>query len=249
MFPVIGHYGAVGVADILVRKQFATKALGHERTNVLKWLVDHGIEVSVKENYPVYGEWEPFALPHNIGPNFFTVLTDPEGRILAVLDAFGSEPGLESEDPLSYLFIAVELVALAKAGARGVFRIISRRAARRAAASKAIKELTTEELTRIVGGGPPSPNLSLATTYMRTNRFAAYFDKIEQALMKLEEHLPEGARAVTLSYKKIPLQFRQSVTLELQRHIETVINVATHHAQRFPTSEIAVWFDVLLAGG
>jgi len=85
MFPVIGHYGDVGVEHILVRKQFATKALGHERTNVLKWLVDHGIEVYVEENYPVYGEWERFALPHNIGPNFFTVLADPEGRILAVL--------------------------------------------------------------------------------------------------------------------------------------------------------------------
>jgi hypothetical protein len=69
------------------------------------------------------------------------VLTDPEGRILASLDASGSEPGLESEDPLSYLLPAVDVLKLATKGSRLVFRMVSRRAAAKAEAKLAAAEL------------------------------------------------------------------------------------------------------------
>jgi hypothetical protein len=108
--------------------------------------------------------------------------------------------------------------------------------------------LTTEDLTRIVGGGPPNPGLSLATTYMRSNRFGGTFDKIEKILKDLETNFPEAAKEITHSYDTIPLQFRRSVTLQLQRHIETVIRAAAREAQRNPTSDLAVLFDVLLGG-
>jgi len=146
MFPVIGHYGTVEVLNIIVPNKFETTALGHDRRKALEQLLDQNIKAYVEQGYPAFGNWQPFALPHNRGPNFFTVLTDPEGRILAIIDAFGSEPGLESEDPISDLLMVVELLALAKAGTRAVFRIISRRAARKAA-QKLLPRLTrtTEE--------------------------------------------------------------------------------------------------------
>ena len=146
MFPVIGHYGTVEVRNIIVPNKFETTARGPDRRKALERLLDQNIKAYVEQGYPAFGNWQPFALPHNRGPNFFTVLTDPEGRILAIIDAFGSEPGLESEDPISDLLMVVELLALAKAGTRAVFGIISRRAARKAA-QKLLPRLTrtTEE--------------------------------------------------------------------------------------------------------
>lgn len=76
------------------------------------------------------GDWGSFAQSHNIGPNFFKVLTDPEGRILANLGGFGAEPGLESEDPLLYLMVVGDVIALSRAGGRMIWRLIARRAAK-----------------------------------------------------------------------------------------------------------------------
>src|SRR5258705_13553137 len=119
MFPVIGYYAAVEVRNIIVPNNFETTALGHDRRKALARLVDQDIKAYVEQGYPVFDNWQPFALPHNIGPNYFTVLTDPEGRILASLGASGSEPGLESEDPFSfYLFVVADLMALATKGSR-----------------------------------------------------------------------------------------------------------------------------------
>jgi hypothetical protein len=84
--------------------------------------LDQGTGAYVEHGYPDAGDWGPFSDRNNIGPNNFTVLTDPEGLILACLDASGSEPGLESEDPLSYLMVASALLDLLKVGGRRVLQ-------------------------------------------------------------------------------------------------------------------------------
>jgi hypothetical protein len=158
-FPVIAHYGTASVTEVIVLKKFATTAVSSARRAALEGLLDQGIEAYVEEGYPPYGDWGPFSDWNNIGPNKFTMLTDPEGRILACLDAYGSEPGLESEDPLSYLAIGSALVKLATAGGKVVFRMVSQRAARKAAqkaaaraATSEVKVLSMEELKTIRGG-------------------------------------------------------------------------------------------------
>jgi hypothetical protein len=52
---------------------------------------------------------------------------------MALLGASGSEPGLESEDPISFLMATVSILGLATKGGRLVFRLLSRRAADEAA--------------------------------------------------------------------------------------------------------------------
>jgi hypothetical protein len=158
-FPVIAHYGSAKVTDIIVLKKFATTVVSNGRRAALERLLDQGIEAYVEEGYPPYGDWGSFSDWNNIGPNYFTVLTDPDGRILACLDAYGSEPGLESEDPLSYLAIGSAVVKLATAGGKVVFRMVSQRAARKAAqkaaaraATSELKTLSIEELKTIRGG-------------------------------------------------------------------------------------------------
>ena len=156
-FPVIAHYGTARVSEIIVPRKYATTAFRDDRRKALERLLDDGVEAFVEEGYPG-GSFGPFAEANNLGPNYFTVLTDPDGRILACLDAFGSEAGLESEDPLSYLMVGAALLKLATAGGRVVFRLASQRAARkaaqRAAARAAINEgtISAEELTTIRGG-------------------------------------------------------------------------------------------------
>jgi len=92
-------------------------------------------------------------------------LTDPDGRILACLNAYGSEPGLESEDPLSYLAIGAAVVKLATVGGKVVFRMVSQRVARKAeelaakqaakrAAINEIRTVSREELKTVRGGAP-----------------------------------------------------------------------------------------------
>ena len=143
LFPIVAHYGVVGVEDIIVLRKYATTMSSTERINALERLLDQGVEAYVEENYPG-GGWGPFAEYNNIGPNNFTVLTDPEGRILAILGASGSEPGLESEDPISYLMIGIALVGLATKGGRLIYRLISDRAAR-----NALKQASARVLTRL----------------------------------------------------------------------------------------------------
>ena len=163
--PVIGHHGTASVTDIIVLKKYATDAVGDARRAALEGLLDQGIEAYVEENYPPYGNWGSFSLPHNIGPNNFTLLTDPDGRILACLNAYGSEPGLESEDPLSYLAIGAAVVKLATVGGKVVFRMVSQRVARKAeelaakqaakrAAINEIRSVSREELKTVRGGAP-----------------------------------------------------------------------------------------------
>lgn len=130
-YPVIAHYGTAWVQDIIVRREFATKATGIEREKALEAILDQQ-EAYVEENYPG-GGWGPFAESNNLGPNRFVVLTDPEGRILANLGGFGSEPGLESEDPLSYLMVGSALLSLARLGGKVVLRMLAKRALRKAA--------------------------------------------------------------------------------------------------------------------
>jgi hypothetical protein len=158
-FPVIAHYGTASVTEIIVPRKFATNAFGADRRNALERLLDQDIEAYVERNYPPYGDWGPFSDRNNLGPNNFTVLTDPDGRILACLDAYGAEPGLESEDPLSYLMVGAALLKLATAGGRVVLRMVSQRAARKAAqqaaaraATSELETLTAEELKTIRGG-------------------------------------------------------------------------------------------------
>ena len=156
-FPVTAHYGTVSVKEIIVLRKFATSLFSNERRKALERLLDQGIEAYVEQGYPDAGDWGPFSDTNNIGPNKFTVLTDPEGLILACLDAYGSEPGLESEDPLSYLMVATALVQLARVGGRVVIRMISQRAARKAAEralAGEIETVTLEELATIRGGSP-----------------------------------------------------------------------------------------------
>jgi hypothetical protein len=115
-----------------------------------------------------------------------------------------------------------------------------------------IRTLTAKDLTRVVGGkpepflddglahivgrGPPVPPLALADEYMKSSQFQVNFNALETRLRALEKELPETLREVTRSYDRIPLHFRQSVTPELQRHIETVINVAELRAKLRPNS-------------
>ncbi len=132
MFPIVAHYGTVSVQDVIVLNKFATKTDSIERIKAFDRLLDQDVEAYVEESYPG-GGWGSFAEVNNIGPNRFTVLTDPEGRILARLGASGSEPGLESEDPISFLMAGISLLSLASKGGRLVFRLISRRAAAKAA--------------------------------------------------------------------------------------------------------------------
>jgi hypothetical protein len=159
VYQVVAHHGTVSVDEIIVPRKFATKESLDARRDALEDLLDQDIEAYAEQDYPPYGEWVPFAEQNNLGPNNFTVLTDPDGRILAVLDAFGNEPGLESEDPLSYLMLAPAIVDIVKVGGRLVLRVASRRAAVRAAEAAAkraalgeIRTLTESELKSIRGG-------------------------------------------------------------------------------------------------
>jgi hypothetical protein len=144
VYPVIAHHGTASVSEIIVPRKFATNKELDARRNALEGLLDEDVEAYVEQGYPPYGDWGPFAdSSSNLGPNKFTVLTDPDGRILVILDAFGDEPGLESEDPLSYLMIAPALLDLVKVGGRMVLRMASKRAARKAAllaAARAVAE-------------------------------------------------------------------------------------------------------------
>jgi hypothetical protein len=177
VYPVIAHHGTASVTEIIVPRKFATSTSLDERRNALESLLDQDVKAYVERGYPPYGDWGPFADSNNLGPNNFTVLTDPDGRILVILDAFGNEPGLESEDPLSYLMVAPALLDLLKVGGRMVLRMASARAARKAAllaAARAVAgsilkkegKLGTEEmiahLTGIVGQHPELRRLMAA---------------------------------------------------------------------------------------
>jgi hypothetical protein len=147
-FPVTAYKGTVSVDDIIVLRKFATSKDGGDRRKALEGLLDQGIEAYVEHGYPDAGDWGPFSDRNNIGPNNFTVLTDPEGLILACLDASGSEPGLESEDPLSYLMVASALLDLLKVGGRMVLRMASQRAARKAALLAAARKVAESVLKK-----------------------------------------------------------------------------------------------------
>ena len=145
----------MSVTEIIVLRKFATNTFGNDRRNALERLLDNDVEAYIEQGYPPYGDWGPFADSNNLGPNNFTVLTDPDGRILACLDAYASEPGLESEDPLSYVMIAAALVELATVAGRIVLRMASQRAARKAAERAATSELET--LTKQFAAALPLP--------------------------------------------------------------------------------------------
>jgi hypothetical protein len=170
VYPVIAHHGTASVTEIIVPRKFATNTSLDARRNALEDLLDEDIEAYVEQAYSPYGDWGPFAGSNNLGPNNFTVLTDPDGRILAILGAFGNEPGLESEDPLSYLMVASALLDLVKVGGRVVLRMASQRAARRAAlvaakraALRDLETLTETELKTVRGGAvnPKGPLMSV----------------------------------------------------------------------------------------
>ncbi|WP_400766559.1 hypothetical protein [Methylosinus sporium] len=131
-YPVIGHYGIVPVENIIVRRNFATQNDREERVKDLQAILDHDIAY-VEEDYPNAGDWGPFARYNNLGPNYFELLIDPEGQILAIRGYGGSEPGLVSEDPLSYVIAGYGLVKLATGGGRVLLKLLAKRAARKAA--------------------------------------------------------------------------------------------------------------------
>jgi hypothetical protein len=140
-FPVVAHYGTVGVADIIVLQKYATTRVSTERVKALESILDQG-DAYVEEGYPG-GAWGPFAHWDNVGPNYFTVLTDLEGRILANLGSFGSERGLESEDPLDYIMLGQLTADLLKGAGKIVFGL-ARRGAKKAIVSLAKRTLTKE---------------------------------------------------------------------------------------------------------
>ena len=144
LFPVIAHYGTVSVEDIVVPQKFPTGEVGGGRVKALERILGQNIEAYVQDYLPAAGDWASFAKRDNVGPNFFTVLTDPEGRILAIMDSFGAEAGLQSEDPLSYLMIAAGLLELATNGGRIVLRLISKRVAREAAEEAVVDNMGRE---------------------------------------------------------------------------------------------------------
>jgi hypothetical protein len=129
MFPVIAHYVTVPVYDIIVAKRFTVQRT-EEAATQLSLILDQGMEAYVEENYPDAGNWAPLC-PHasNLGPNYYTVLVDPEGRIITVFNKFGAEKALISEDPLFYVTVVALSLKLATAGARIVFRMITRKVA------------------------------------------------------------------------------------------------------------------------
>lgn len=154
--PIVAHYGTASVRDIIVPRKFATSSVSSQRRRDFERLLDQGIQAYVEHDYPNAGDWGPFTDTNNIGPNNFTVLTDPDGLVLACLDASGSEPGLESEDPLSYILLARGVLTLATTGGRLAWRLVSQRAARKAAQRVVAGELETvslEELKTIRGAG------------------------------------------------------------------------------------------------
>jgi hypothetical protein len=131
-YPVIGHFGRVPVENIIVRRKFATENDSVRRIKDLRAILDQDIAY-VEEDYPNAGDWGPFAHFNNVGPNYFELLIDPEGQILAIQGSGGSEPGLESEDPLSYVMAGYGLLKLATKGGRVVLKLLAQRAARKAA--------------------------------------------------------------------------------------------------------------------
>ncbi|WP_159726055.1 hypothetical protein [Methylosinus sp. Ce-a6] len=135
-YPVVGHFGRVPVGNIIVRRKFATESDGERRTSDLQAILDQDIAY-VEEDYPNAGDWGPFAKYHNVGPNYFELLIDPDGVILAIQGSGGSEPGLESEDPLSYVMAGYGLIKLATQGGRVVMKLLAKRAARKAAETAA----------------------------------------------------------------------------------------------------------------
>ena len=195
VYPVIAHHGTASVTEIIVPRKFATNTSLDARRNGLEGLLDEDVEAYVEQGYPLYGDWGPFADSNNLGPNNFTVLTDPNGRILVILGAFGNEPGLESEDPLSYLMIAPALLDLVKVGGRMVLRMASKRAARKAvllAAARALAEsvlkkegkLSVEEmiahLTGIVRQRPELRRLMAASVLTEQRLTSATLEAVDE---------------------------------------------------------------------
>ncbi len=133
MYPVIAHHGKVRVSDILVPKEYASKhQYGADVAERLEWILTQTESpVYVERNYPEGCNWVPiFSGPSNIAPTFFTVVTDPEGQIILVLNASGSEPGLKP-DPifgtgLDYLATAIMLIELGGMGFRLVRALVRR---------------------------------------------------------------------------------------------------------------------------
>jgi hypothetical protein len=194
--PIVAHYGTVRVKEIIVPRKFATSSVSGARRKDLERLLDRGIEAYVEQSYPNAGDWGPFAETNNIGPNDFTVLTDPDGLILACLNASGSEPGLESEDPLSYIMLARGLLKLATTGGRFAWRLVSQRAARKATQRVLADELETlslEELETIRGAGPGKPPLISAD---ELNRVVPQIREGMGPKLMLSEAERKGARKI-----------------------------------------------------
>lgn len=130
LYPVVAHYMTTHVSNIIVPRKFAVDDT-QKSEGQLEFMLDRGMDAYVEEHYPKAGNWGPLSHGSNLGPNYFIVLTDPDGRIIGKLGAGGTEPGLESEDPLAYLSIAALSLKLATKGARVVFRMVTSRAARK----------------------------------------------------------------------------------------------------------------------
>jgi hypothetical protein len=148
LFPVVLHCAIVPVGSIIVPKQFAVERSSPDLADRLDGMLDQGLEAFVEENYPA-GKYSPIASWSNDGPNYFRVLTDPEGQILAILGSSGRETPLESEDPLTdaliYLQMGIIAISLAGFGRRFVVGVITRRAAKKAAASALAGFTATEK--------------------------------------------------------------------------------------------------------
>jgi hypothetical protein len=145
----------------------------------------------------------------------------------------------------SVWYTPLDLVIIGKAVPGAIRTLARKRTARalttggaRELTAKELRGLTTEELTRVTAGrpepflsdglahifgkGPRDRSLALATEYMTSAKFQVHFNAVERLLLDLERNLPANLKEVTLSYNRIPLQFRQSITRDLQEHIEIV---------------------------
>ena len=139
-YPVIGYYGKVTHSDIIVPREYYTMRTD-ESAQQLARVMDAGVDAYVERGYPG-GSWVPLSPANSVYPIQFTVFTNIEGKIQAVLDTSGTEPGLESEDPLSYVAVGVALFKLATMGGRAILGVLARRAAAKTAAEAEQRVLT-----------------------------------------------------------------------------------------------------------
>ena len=170
-FPVIAHYGAVSENNVIVPRKYAvgSRDAGMRRSpEQLEWILSQGIHAYVEQDYPDAGDWGPLAPGSSGYPVGFTVLTDLEGRILANLGTFGSEPALVSVDPLDYVMVGTILVDLAKIGGKLILAM-ARKAAQKEVTSLAKRKLAGD----LEGAAAKTAGKEIALMARRSTNYAS----------------------------------------------------------------------------